>query len=161
MKSLSAFAVMLLLCAMPATAQDNDPFDALWKLNVEKSKTARPVRSATMRIRVAIDEVDIPLSNEKMELDRVYADGTREAITYAARYSGRDWEIKNTLTGESLEEEANLRMIDANTREFVRLKNRKPLAISKRMLSADKKTLTVTTTGSNGAVTDVELWERQ
>jgi hypothetical protein len=159
-RSLCFIAALIVFCAVPAAAQD-DPFDGTWKLSVEKSKLSRPVRSATMRIRVAIDDVDIPLSNERMELDRVYADGTREAINYAARYSGRDWEIKNTITGESLGEEANLKMIDANTREYVRLKNRKPLATSRRVLSADKKTLTVTTTTQGATVPDVEIWERQ
>lgn len=161
MRTLFALLTLTLFCAVPAGAQDDDPFAGMWELNVEKSKLSRPVRSATMRLRIAIDEVDIPLSMEKMDLERVYVDGKRETISYAARYSGRDWEIKDTVTGESIEEEANLKMIDANTREFVRLKNRKALATSRRVLSADRKTLTVTTTTPDGTVTDVEIWERQ
>jgi len=161
MKSLCAVAVLSLLFVGVVHGQDEDPFDGTWKLNVEKSKVARPVRSAMMKLRIALDPDGFPLSMEKMDLERVYADGARETRHYAARYSGNDFGIFDGVGGASVGEEAKLKVIDANTREFARLRNRKPLSISRRVLSADRKTLTVTTTSPDGTIQDVEIWERQ
>jgi hypothetical protein len=161
MKSLSAIAALSLLFIGVLRAQDEDPFAGTWTLNVQKSKLAKPVRSATMRLRIVIDEADIGLSMEKMDVERVYAEGVREALNYSARYSGGDYGIVDTVTGTPIGEEAKVRMIDASTREFSRLRNRKPLSVSRRVLSPDRKTLTVTTTTPDGTVQDVEIWQRQ
>jgi hypothetical protein len=164
MKSLCSVVILSLLALAAgsvAYGQDEDPFAGTWKLNVEKSKLARPVRSATMKLRVALDPDGFALSMEKMDLERVYADGARETRYYAARYSGNDFGIFDGVGGAPIGEEAKLKVIDANTREFARLRNRKPLASSRRVLSADHKTLTVTTTAPDGTVQDVEIWERQ
>ncbi len=161
MRSLCAAVALTVLVAGPASGQDEDPFAGTWKLNVEKSTVAKAVRSATMRLRVAIDETDIPLSTEKMDMDRVYADGRRETISYTARFSGADYEIVNTVTGAPIHEEARLKNVDATTRDFSRLRDRKVLSVSRRVLSQDGKTLTVTTTRPDGSVQDAEVWERQ
>jgi hypothetical protein len=162
MKKLLNMAMLLsLLFVGVAQSQDEDPFTGTWKLNVERSKVAQPVRSATMRLRVALDPDGFALSMEKMDLERVYADGARVTRYYAARYSGNDFAIFDGVGGTSVGEEAKLKVIDANTREFARLRNRTPLSISRRVLSADRKTLTVTTTVPGGTVQDVEIWERQ
>ena len=154
-------AALAVLTAGVLLGQVEDPFAGTWKLNVEKSQLARPVQSATMRLRIAIDEVDIPLSVEKMDRERVYGDGSREAISYTARYAGSDYHIVNTDTGVSIQEEARLKMIDETTRELSRLKNREPLSTSRRVLSADGNTLTVTTTLPDGTIQDIEVWDRQ
>ena len=64
MRSLWAVAALTALFAGVALGQDEDRFAGTWKLNVTKSQLAKPVRSATMRLRIAIDEVDVPLSVE-------------------------------------------------------------------------------------------------
>ena len=161
MRTQCAIAALTLLTAGVLLGQVEDPFAGMWKLNVEQSQLARPVESATMRLRIAIDEVDLPLSVEKMDLEWVYADGTRETISYTARYAGTDYQIVNTATGVSIEEEARLNKIDESTREFTRLKNRKPLSVSRRVLSADGNTLTATTTLPDGTIQDIEVWDRQ
>ncbi len=145
--------------------EEEDPFAGKWKLNVAKSQLAKPLKSGAMTLQVGIDPAEFPRSIEKMDLEIEDAQGVREIISYSARYTGPgDFDIVDGLTRAPIGQEAALRSIDPNTREFSRLRNRKPIAVARRVLSADKKTLTVTvkSAGSAGVeIQEVQIWERQ
>ncbi|MBM3274084.1 MAG: hypothetical protein FJZ00_02945 [Candidatus Sericytochromatia bacterium] len=144
-----------------------DPFEGTWKLNVAKSKLSRPLQSAVMTLRVGIDDESPRQSIERMSLEIVTAGGTREGIRYTSRYSGRpggDFWVTDLVSGKEVPEEAVLKIIDDNTREFSRVKGNTVVATTRRTLSSDRKVITAHETVKRADGTSIEevwVWERQ
>ncbi|HEY7441472.1 MAG TPA: hypothetical protein VH701_03555 [Vicinamibacterales bacterium] len=132
---------VLVSSVMPVFAQD-DPFNGTWKLNVAKStmQAATASKSEIIHYRIKGDEEDF-LS------DAVTIDGHPESIKYTARYDdGKAYPFSITVNGKVTNPGARtmVRKIDTWTRERYNVRDGKPVIASRRVVSRDGKTLTIT-----------------
>ena len=131
----------------------SDPAVGSWVLNLGKSKyTPGPApKSQTVTITAVPNGIRVSAKG-------VGGDGKATNTEYTAKYDGKDVPVMFNLSYDA----TALRRIDANTSEIVRKKAGKIVQTAKRAISADGKTMTVTTTGvddrgrqvSNVAVSD-------
>ena len=176
MKLLLATTAFLTL--LVTVSAQTDPFEGTWTLNIEKSRLSRPLKAATMTLRIGVDEENFQRTAEQLSLETVTVDGVRDGITYTALYSGRpggDYWIFDLVTGEGTGEEAVVRRIDENTREFRRLRavpgdrlrahERKVVETTRRTLSADGQTTmtaeVVFAEADGSPVKEVWIWDKQ
>lgn len=127
--------------AQPAAAQD-DPFTGTWVLNVAKSKMqpATASKSEIIHYKITGDEEDF-LS------DAVTIEGYPESIKYTARYNdGKAYPFSITVNGKVTNPGAMtmVKKIDAWTRERYNVRDGKPVLASRRLVSRDGKTMTLT-----------------
>jgi hypothetical protein len=148
-----ALVVTLVAAAYGVQAQA-DPTVGTWKLNLAKSKynAGQPPKSSTVVIAAAGQGI-------KLTSDSVLADGTTRKISYTATYDGKDAVVTGTpdYDGMSLKK-------TANGVEGSRKKAGKVVQTYTRVISADGKTMTVTSTGTNaagGKVDNVQVYDRQ
>jgi hypothetical protein len=137
------------------SAQAGDPRSGTWKLNLEKSKydPGPAPQSNTMTIEVSGD-------GETATTKGVNQAGAATGTQYTAQYDGKDYPI----TGSQNADTVALKRVDARTQERTDKKGDKVVATSTRVVSADGKTMTVTTKGTNAqgqAVNNVTVWEKQ
>jgi len=144
------------LLAGTALAQAGSSNLGTWKLNVAKSTFAAGTapRSATFTNVAAGAGV-------KSTTDSVAADGTARHSEYTVVYDGKD----NPIAGGSLNGDvvAGTR-VDANTLTFVYKKDGKVTVTSTNVASADGKTYTITSKGTNTlgkAVNSVAVYDKQ
>lgn len=119
-----------------------DIFTGTWKLNVAKSQMqpATASRSEIIHYRVIGNEEDF-LS------EAVTADGQPESIKYTAFYDdGKGYPFSVTIGGKLTNPGAltMVRRIDAWTRERYNVRDGKPVLASRRVLSKDGRTMTLT-----------------
>lgn len=151
-------AVVSVLAVLGAAvlAQSSDPQIGSWKLNVAKSKynPGPAPKSATTRIEAAGTGV-------KITVDQATADGKAIHWELTANYDGKD----NRIIGTNPDADMAARTrIDANTIQTVNKKGGKVTTTQRSAVSADGKTRTVTTTGTNGlgqTVNNVAVYDRQ
>ena len=127
--------------AQPAAAQD-DPFTGTWVLNVAKSKMqpATASKSEIIHYKITGDEEDF-LS------DAVTIEGYPESIKYTARYNdGKAYPFSITINGKVTNPGAMtmVKKIDTWTRERFNVREGKPVLASRRLVSRDGKTMTLT-----------------
>ncbi len=127
--------------AQPAAAQD-DPFTGTWVLNVAKSKMqpATASKSEIIHYKITGDEEDF-LS------DAVTIEGYPESIKYTARYNdGKAYPFSITINGKVTNPGAMtmVKKIDTWTRERYNVRDGKPVIASRRLVSRDGKTMTLT-----------------
>jgi hypothetical protein len=127
--------------AQQAAAQD-DPFTGTWVLNVAKSKMqpATASKSEIIHYKITGDEEDF-LS------DAVTIEGYPESIKYTARYNdGKAYPFSITVNGKVTNPGAMtmVKKIDAWTRERYNVRDGKPVLASRRLVSRDGKTMTLT-----------------
>jgi hypothetical protein len=127
--------------AQPAAAQD-DPFTGTWVLNVAKSKMqpATASKSEIIHYKITGDEEDF-LS------DAVTIEGYPESIKYTARYNdGKAYPFSITINGKVTNPGAMtmVKKIDTWTRERFNVREGKPVIASRRVVSRDGKTMTLT-----------------
>lgn len=150
-KRLFTAAVLVGVVSGTALAQSSDPLVATWKLNVEKSKGAK---SGSTKIEAAGQGV-------KFTVDFVGADGTVSHWGFTANYDGKD----NPVTGDSpYGDVVALTRVDAKTTRITSKQDGKVMATSTIVVSADGKTRTTTTKGTNvkGQPVDVvSFYEKQ
>ena len=138
-----------------ALAQSDSQIGA-WTLNVAKSKySPGPVpKSATTKIEAAGN-------GTKVVVDQVLADGTTRRWESTAAYDGKDAPV----TGNNPDADTIARTrIDATTVQTIQKKAGKVTLTQRSVVSADGKTRTVTTTGTNAAgqqVNNVAVYEKQ
>jgi len=138
-----AFSVMLLalLSSTGASAAGDDPFNGTWKLNVAKSQMqeATASKSEVIDYRIVGDE-------EQFVSHAVTAKGEAESIRYNARYDGRPYPFSIIIDGKETNPGATtiVRRIDAWTRERYNVRNGTPVLASRRAVSRDGKTMTIT-----------------
>ena len=128
----------------------------VWTLNVAKS-TFSPgpaPKSGTTRIEAAG-------AGTKVTVDQEQADGTKRHWEVTANYDGKD----NPVTGNSPNADTVARTrIDANTVQTVSKKGGKVTTTALSTVSADGRTRTVTTKGTNAEgkpVHNVAVYEKQ
>jgi hypothetical protein len=127
-----------------------------WNMNIAKSKfsTGTGFKSATSRIEPVPGGV-------KHTVDSVYADGTTRRYEYTTTYDGKDVPVTgNSPYGNT----TALTRIDATTTRTVYKNNGTVTVIQMSVVSADGKTRTVTTKGTNPAgqtVDNLSVYDRQ
>ena len=128
----------------------------VWTLNVAKS-TYSPgpaPKSGTTRVEAAG-------AGTKVTVDQEQADGTKRHWEFTANYDGKD----NPVTGNNPNADTVARTrIDANTVQTVSKKGGKVTTTTLSMVSADGRTRTVTTKGTNAEgkpVHNVAVYEKQ
>ena len=155
-------AVALLVVVLTPLSAQLDPFNGTWKLNVAKSKMqpATASKSEIIRYRVTGDEEDF-IS------DAVTIEGRAESIRYTAHDDGKPYPFTITLDGKVTNPGAMtmVKKIDARTRERYNVRDGKPVLASRRVVSPDGKTMTITIVRIDAqgreAVNEVRLLEKQ
>jgi hypothetical protein len=152
-KHLLTAAVIVGIVSGTALAQSSDPLVGTWKLNVEKSKGS-PAKGGATTIEAVGNGV-------KFDVELVAADGTTFHWGFTGNYDGKD----NPVTGNSpYGNVAALTRVDANTVTITSKQNGKVMVTSTIVLSADGKTRTTTTKGTDAkgqAVDSVSFYEKQ
>jgi mono/diheme cytochrome c family protein len=125
-----------------AAQQEPDPFNGTWLLNVAQSKMqpATASKSEIIRYRITGNEEDF-LS------DAVTIEGYPESIKYTARYDdGKPYPFSITINGKVTNPGAQtiVKKIDTWTRERYNVRDGKPVIASRRVVSKDGKTMTIT-----------------
>jgi hypothetical protein len=130
----------LIVGASWITFAQSDPAIGTWKLNVAKSKyVPGPVpKSNTITITAAGNGIHVTAKGED-------ATGKPTSIDYTATYDGKDSPVK----GAPAYDTTALKRVDPNTTEQTRKKEGKAVQTVTRKISADGKTMTVTTRGKD------------
>ncbi len=136
-------AASVVVFAGTALAQSGNPHLGTWKLNLAKSKynAGTAPKSTTLKHEAVGASVTVTV-------DSVAADGTASHFTFTTNYDGKDSPITgNTLNGDTV---AVIR-VDANTTRTVYKKDGKVTVNQTAVVSADGKTRTITSKGTNTA----------
>lgn len=138
--SLQTLGLTMLLVSVGLWAAD-DVLLGTWKLNLAKSKfnPGPPPKSVT--------HLYEPYESNGEKFTSEGTDGQEASIQtgYAARYDGTDY----ALTGDPICDSVSMRRIDANTTEVTGRKAGRVIWTSRRVVSKDGRTLTVTQKGTN------------
>ena len=156
----SRVAVMLaaavLAAAVVTAAQTTDPFVGTWRLNVAKSKyTPGPTpKSITSTYEAAGKGYKVSVKNEP-------STGPVQQYSYTTTLDGTDTPVTgNNPNADTI----SVKRIDARTLEIVNKKGGKVTTTQRQVVSADGKTRTVTTTGTDASgqkVNNVAVFEKQ
>jgi LysM repeat protein len=146
----AASAVVVLVSGLSAQA---DPTVGTWKLNLAKTKynAGQAPKSSTLVITAAGQGV-------KLASDTVLADGTPRKISYTATYDGKDAAVTGTPDYDTISLKKTATGMDGS-----RKKAGKVVQTFSRVVSADGKTMTVTSTGTGaaGKVDNVQVYDKQ
>jgi hypothetical protein len=150
----SVAGVVALAFAGIALAQ-SDPAVGTWKLNTAKSKyDPGPVpKSNTITITAVANGIHVVAKGEN-------GAGQPTSIDYSTTYDGKDSPVKGAPAYDTL----STKRVDANTTETIRKKDGKQVQTATRKVSADGKTMTVTTRGKDErgrTVNTVAVYDRQ
>lgn len=154
--SLCAAAVGVAAMSSAGAAQSKDPGIGSWTLNIAKS-TYSPGPAPKM------GSVTFTAAGQgiKVVVDTVPASGDKVHWEYTANYDGKD----NPITGNNPDADTvSVKWVDAKTVQSSNKKAGKPTLTNTRVGSADGKTLTVTSKGTNTkgqAVMNVQVFEKQ
>ena len=147
---LAALAVVVFASGLSAQA---DPTIGTWKLNLAKTKytAGQAPKSTTLVITAAGQGV-------RLTSDSVLADGSTRKISYTATYDGKDAAVTGTPDYDTVSLKKTATGMDGS-----RKKAGKVVQTFSRVVSADGKTMTVTSTGTNaaGKVDNVQVYDRQ
>ena len=152
----TALAIGVFALAALATAQSKDPFVGSWRLDAAKSKyTPGPgPKSVTSTYEAAGKGYKVSVRNEP-------ASGPVQQYSYSSNLDGTD----SPVTGNNPNADTiAVKRIDASTLELVSKKAGKVTTTQRNVVSADGKTRTVTTTGTDAQgqkVTNVAVFEKQ
>jgi hypothetical protein len=135
-------------------AQGPVPGLGTWRLNVAKSKySPGPApKSATVTFSAAGQGV-------KAVIDGVGPDGSKTHWEYTANFDGKPYPVTGNGDGDMVV----ARRVNATTIETSYTLKGKPTVVNTRVVSADGKTLTVTSTGTNAQgqkVNNVQVFEK-
>lgn len=147
--------VALILLAFGSLAYANSTWDGTWQLNVAKSKfePGPPLKSQTRTVKT---EGDL----QTQTIETVTADGKSTNSHSAYRLDGKDYPI----TGSAEFDSVAVKQVDESTIDGTLKRAGKAAATTRRTLSKDKKTMTVTTKGMNRAgqtMHNVLVFDRQ
>jgi hypothetical protein len=151
-----ALAVGVFAVIAVAAAQSKDPFVGTWRLNVAKSKySPGPApKGVTATYEAAGKGYKISVRNEP-------ATGPVQEYSYTTNLDGADAKITgNNPNADTIA----VKRVDANTIETVNKRGGKVTTSQRNVVSADGKTRTVTTTGTDGQgqkVNNVAVFEKQ
>ena len=144
--------IAILLGAVGAHAAAN-PLVGTWHLNVAKSKfrTSPPPKSAIAKVESKDGGITVHLSI-------VNGDGKKGEFQYTASYDGKDYPISGSKVFDAIA----LKRVDDHTDEVIYKEKGKVIRTSKRTVSNDGKTLTITDEAPSGkGASAVSVWDRQ
>ncbi|HEX2457815.1 MAG TPA: hypothetical protein VHI99_29225 [Vicinamibacterales bacterium] len=155
--SLVHFGLLASLIVLPAavSAQSQpEPSIGTWKLNVEKSKYSPGPgpKSTTVVIKPDGDKIQVTVKT-------IAATGSAATTEYSYRLDGRDYPVIGSSDYDTVALKGS-----GSTVEGIRKKAGKVVQNYKRVISGDGKTMTVTTTGTNGlgqTINNVAVYEKQ
>ena len=141
--------------AQSAFVAQQDQLIGTWELNVAKSKyNPGPAPKRQTRIYEALPE------GMKVTIKTVNADGQSTVVEHPANFDGKDYPI----TGSTQADVIALKQIDTHTSEAILKHASQILATSRRIVSKDGKSMTVTYQGvdSRGRKVDsMAVYERR
>jgi hypothetical protein len=152
---LSGVLVLACLAIVSVAAQAADPFVGTWTLNVPKSNTA--FKSGTTIVEVVGDGI-------KTTADMVRPDGTAYHFTWTAKYDGKDNPVIGASPYGSGAHAIALTRIDSYTAKIVTKLDGKVTITQTLVVSADGKTRTIHTTGTDAkgqAVKTTAVYDKQ
>jgi hypothetical protein len=149
---LLTFAV--LFAAASACMAADDANMGTWKLNEAKSKfSPGAAKNTSVVYEAAGDSI-------KVTVDGVGADGKPTHNEWTGKFDGKDY----PLTGDPTADTRSYKKIDARTLELTNKKGGKTAVSGKIVVSADGKSRTVTTTGTDASgkkVSATAVYEKQ
>jgi hypothetical protein len=137
-----ALAVLIgFVMALAAATQAQAPkgLEGTWKLNAAKSKFSPGPPPKTMTVTYSTVGKD----GVKIVVDMTPATGAAQHWEMTAHYDGKEYPVKGNPNADMV----SVKLIDATTGESTFKKAGKVTAVNTRTLSADGKTLTVTSKG--------------
>jgi hypothetical protein len=147
--------LVLVAFASPGRAQAPKGLAGTWKLNVAKSKFSPGPGPKSMTITYT------PAGEVlKIMVDVVPAEGAAQHWEMSGAYDGKDYPVKGNPDVDTIA----MKRIDDLRGESTFKKGGKVTAVNMRTLSADGKTLTITSKGTTSAGQprhDVQVFERQ
>jgi hypothetical protein len=154
-RTVTVLAIGWFALSVLTTAQTKDPFVGSWRLNAAKSKyTPGPApKSITSTYESAGKGYKVSVRNEP-------ATGPVQQYSYTTNLDGTD----SPMTGNNPNADTiAVKRIDSNTLEVVNKKGGKVTTTQRNVVSADGKTRTVTTTGTDAQgqkVNNVAVFEK-
>jgi hypothetical protein len=154
-KLLLAIAAILVLALFNSglTNAQTDPFVGTWKLNVAKST---PARKSETRI------VESSPTGMKVNVDRTNADGSNQQYSYAANLDGKSYPFTGSAPYGA--DSIAVTLGASNTLTYKLTKGGKVVGTGKSVVSADGKTLTLTSQGTDASgktVSSVSVYDKQ
>jgi hypothetical protein len=152
--SVVCLALGSVLFAASAFAQ-SDPAVGTWKLNVAKSRYSPGPAPKSNLVTIVAAENGLKITGQGTD-----ADGKPTSLSYTVTYDGKD----KPVTGSPDYDSTSGKKIDANTTELTRKKEGKTVQTATRKISADGKTMTVTSRGktpSGKTLNNVAVFEKQ
>jgi hypothetical protein len=117
----------------------SNPFIGTWKLNEAKSKISPgSAKNVTVVYEVAGDQI-------KITVDGVDGEGKPAHNEWTGKFDGKDYPV----TGDPTSDARSIKTIDDHTLELTVKKDGKVTVTGKNVLSADGKTRTINTSGTN------------
>jgi hypothetical protein len=138
---IATILVVTLITPGLAIAQ-TDPFTGTWILNLSKSKfEGGPARKSEKRIVLSTP------TGMKVDVDRTYADGTNQQFEYTSNLDGKSYPITGTAPYDA--DSISMNLSAPNTITFKILRGGKVIGSGSSVVSADGKTLTLTSKGTD------------
>jgi hypothetical protein len=145
MKTKTLVLTLTALC-LAAVVCYASPHMGTWKLNEAKSKFASGTpKNNTVVYAAAGDSI-------KVTVDGTDADGKASHNEWTGKFDGKDYPI----TGDPTADMRSYKQVDDRTLELTNKKNGKVVVTGKVVVSADGKTRTVTTSGTNAKGEKIE-----
>jgi hypothetical protein len=137
------------------TMAADDPSVGTWKLNPSESKfsSGPPPQSIILKIEPS------GANGLKITTETIDAQGKRSVSTSTGNFDGKD----SPVTGDPNADSASLKRDDANSTETENKKSGRITSFFRRIVSRDKKKMTVTKTQNDAqgdAVVDIEVFDR-
>jgi hypothetical protein len=133
----------------------SDPAVGTWKLNVAKSRYSPGPPPKTNLVTIVAVENGLKITGQGTD-----ADGKPTSLSYTVTYDGKD----KPVTGSPDYDATSGKRVDASTTELTRKKEGKTVQTATRKISADGKTMTVTSRGktpSGKPLNNVAVFEKQ
>lgn len=147
--------VVLVWLTVGAWAQAPKGLEGTWKLNVAKSKFSPGPAPKSMTITYSMVGAD----GMRIVVATTPAEGEAQKWEMTAHYDGKDHPVKGNPNADTI----MVKQIDDRTGESTFKKDGKVTATNRRVLSADGKTLTITSTGTTAdgkPRKDIQVFER-
>jgi hypothetical protein len=154
LRAMTLVAGLVVATALPLVAQTkDDPLIGRWVLDRAKSEFS----GAPPERRVTIFEL-MPDGRVRHMTETVIANGSTDRVEYTSKYDGKDVPISNSFLWT-----VAVKQLDARTTERSGKVMGEVVETSKRSVSADGQTLTITTSGSNGGndYSSVQVFTRE
>jgi hypothetical protein len=153
----AAFILALVFFLSETAVAQTDPFIGIWKLNVTKSKFGPGTeRKSETRI------VESSPTGMKVSVDRTNVDGSNQQYNYTTDFSGKPHPITGMAPYGA--DSIAVTLGTSNTLSFKLTKAGKAVGSGTSVVSADGKTLTLTSEGtaaSGKTVSSVSVYDKQ